>query len=70
MNEKKLMTLLMGAGCLAIILGVLLLVLGGMGHSDVEVSYLGWSVLGQAWFIMILLGFGLIALDAYINFAR
>ena len=70
MYKKKLMTLVMGAGCLAIILGLLLLVMGGMGHSDVEVRYLGWSVLGQAWFIMILVGFGLMALDAYINFMR
>ena len=64
------MILLIGAGCLAIILGVLLMVLGGMGHSNVEVRYLGWSVLGQAWFILILIGFGLMVLDAYINFAR
>ena len=59
------MTLLLWAGCLAIFIGIILLV-KGMGNSQVKIGYLGWTINGQAWLVTLLIGFGLILMEVYL----
>jgi hypothetical protein len=59
------MGILLTAGVFAIILGLFFMVLGGTGHSKVSIRYYGLGIFGQAWFIILLLGFLLIVLDLY-----
>lgn len=53
-------------GCFAILLGLVLMKIGGTGHSEVDIQYYGFGVLAQAWLILILVGFLLIAADIYL----
>ena len=55
------------AGCFAILLGLILMLYGGSGHSKVDINYYGLGVLAQAWFIVLLIGLLLILADAYLS---
>ena len=59
------MTVLMFAGLLAILLGLVLLVIGGVGHSSVTFNLREGSILGQAWLLVLILGFLLVLIDQY-----
>jgi len=61
------MSVLIVLGAVAIMLGLLLLAIGGVGHSQVRFSLKEGSMLSQAWFIVLLLGFLLILLDQYMQ---
>ena len=67
-SEKQLkpMATLWIAGCFAILLGLILLKTG-KGETKVDIQYYGLGVFTQAWLILILTGFLLIALDVYIS---
>lgn len=52
-------------GVAAILIGLALMVVGGVGHHSVRVSIKEGSVLGQAWFVIILIGFLLMFIDVY-----
>ncbi len=60
------MTTLWIVGCFAILLGLILMKLGGTGHSQVDIQYFGFEVFAQAWLILILIGFLLISADIYL----
>jgi len=61
------MSVLLVTGILAIGLGLALLLTGGEGHKPVRVSLREGSIMGQAWLIVLVLGFTLIALDMYLS---
>ena len=61
------MSILVYAGIAAVAIGLTLLITGGVGHQPVRVSLREGSMLGQAWFIVLVLGFTLIALDVYLS---
>ena len=52
-------------GVAAILLGLALLAMGGVGHHSVRINLREGSVLGQAWFVVILLGLLLMLIDIY-----
>jgi len=52
-------------GVAAILIGLALMVAGGVGHHSVRVSIKEGSVLGQAWFVIVLIGFLLMFIDVY-----
>jgi len=52
-------------GVAAILIGLALMVVGGVGHHSVRVSIKEGSVLGQAWFVIVLIGFLLMLIDIY-----
>lgn len=52
-------------GVAAILLGLALLVMGGVGHHSVRVSIKEGSVLGQAWFVVLFTGLLLMFIDLY-----
>ena len=52
-------------GVAAILLGLALLSMGGVGHHSVRISLREGSVLGQAWFVVILIGLLLMFIDVY-----
>jgi hypothetical protein len=52
-------------GVAAILIGLALMAVGGVGHHSVRVSLKEGSVLGQAWFVIVLIGFLLIFIDVY-----
>ena len=52
-------------GVAAILIGLALMVVGGVGHHSVRVSIKEGSVLGQAWFVIVLIGFLLMFIDVY-----
>jgi hypothetical protein len=54
-------------GVAAILLGLVLLLMGGVGHHSVRVSIKEGSVLGQAWFVIILFGLLLMFIDVYMG---
>lgn len=54
-------------GIAAILLGLVLLAIGGVGHHSVRISLREGSVLGQAWFVVILLGLLLMFIDVYMS---
>lgn len=54
-------------GVAAILLGLALLLLGGVGHHSVRVSIKEGSILGQAWFVVLFTGLLLMFLDLYIG---
>ena len=62
------MSILIGMGCLAILISLILLVVGGIGHSNVSIRYYGLGVFGQAWFVVLLLGFVIIMMDVYLTY--
>ena len=64
------MTQIFTIGVMTVIIGVCLLAVGGGGHSPVEFSYGEGSMLGQAWFIMLLIGLLLMVLDTYLTAVR
>ena len=43
------------------------MILGGTGHSHVNIRYYGLGIFAQAWLIILLIGFLLIAVDFYIS---
>jgi len=49
----------------AILMGLALLSMGGVGHHSVRISLREGSVLGQAWFVVILIGLLLMFIDVY-----
>jgi len=51
----------------AILLGSILLVMGGVGHHSVRINLREGSVLGQAWFVVILVGLLLMLIDIYLG---
>ena len=57
------MTALMFAGILAILLGLILLIRGGVGHSPVSFNIREGSLLGQAWLLVLILGFLMVLID-------
>ena len=61
------MGVLIITGIAAVAIGLALLVLGGVGHQPIKVNLREGSILGQAWFIVLVLGFTLIALDVYLT---
>ena len=61
------MTELWIVGCFAILLGLVIMILGGTGHSHVNIRYYGLGIFAQAWLIILLIGFLLIAVDFYIS---
>lgn len=54
-------------GVAAILLGLALLVMGGVGHHSVRVSIKEGSVLGQAWFVVLFTGLLLMFIDLYLG---
>jgi len=52
-------------GVAAILLGLALLAMGGVGHHSVRINLSEGSVLGQAWFVVILVGLLLMFIDIY-----
>ena len=54
-------------GMAAILLGSILLVMGGVGHHSVRINLREGSVLGQAWFVVILVGLLLMLIDIYLG---
>jgi uncharacterized membrane protein len=58
---------LIAASIAAIAIGLTLLAAGGVGYQPVKVNLREGSILGQAWFIILVLGFTLIALDVYLT---
>jgi hypothetical protein len=52
-------------GVAAILLGLALLAMGGVGHHSVRINLREGSVLGQAWFVVVLLGLLLMFIDIY-----
>ena len=54
-------------GVAAILLGSILLVMGGVGHHSVRINLREGSVLGQAWFVVILVGLLLMLIDIYLG---
>jgi hypothetical protein len=61
------MGILIITGVAAVAIGLTLLVAGGVGHQPIKVNLREGSILGQAWFIILVLGFTLIALDVYLT---
>ena len=58
---------LMILGVTAVLLGLALLIMGGVGHSNVTVNLQEGKILGQAWFLILIIGFVLILINAYIT---
>ena len=58
---------LIAAGIAAIAIGLTQLAAGGVSYQPVKVNLRERSILGQAWFIILVLGFTLIALDVYLT---
>ena len=58
---------LMFVGFLAVMTGFSLLVLGGGAGSKASFSHGGTSIVGQAWFVVLVLGFLMMAMDAYMT---
>jgi len=56
---------LLFVGVAAILIGLALMAVGGVGHHSVRVSIKEGSVLGQAWFVIVLIGFLLMLIDIY-----
>ncbi|MBD3204826.1 hypothetical protein GF319_00610 [Candidatus Bathyarchaeota archaeon] len=54
-------------GVFAMLLGLLLLAIGGVGHSQVRFSLREGRMLSQEWFIVLLLEFLLILFDQYVK---
>jgi len=54
-------------GVAAILLGLALLSMGGVGHHSVRVSIKEGSVLGQAWFVVLFTGLLLMFIDLYLG---
>ena len=54
-------------GVAAILIGLALLVVGGVGHHSVRVSIKEGSVLGQAWFVVLFTGLLLMFIDLYMG---
>jgi len=54
-------------GVAAIFLGSILLAMGGVGHHSVRINLREGSVLGQAWFVVILVGLLLMLIDIYLG---
>lgn len=54
-------------GVAAILLGLALMVMGGVGHHSVRVSIKEGSVLGQAWFVVLFTGLLLMFIDLYLG---
>ena len=54
-------------GLAAILLGLSLLAMGGVGHHSVRINMREGSVLGQAWFVVILVGLLLMFIDIYLG---
>lgn len=52
-------------GFLAVMTGFSLLVLGGGAGSKASFSHGDTAIVGQAWFVVMVLGFLMMALDAY-----
>lgn len=52
-------------GVAAILMGLALLSMGGVGHHSVRVSIKEGSVLGQAWFVVLFTGLLLMFIDLY-----
>lgn len=61
------MGILIITGVAAVAIGLTLLVVGGVGHQPIKVNLREGSILSQAWFIILVLGFTLIALDVYLT---
>jgi len=61
------MGVLIITGIATVAIGLTLLVAGGVGHQPIKVNLREGSILGQAWFIILVLGFTLIALDVYLT---
>jgi hypothetical protein len=59
------MSVLLIAGILAIVLGLILLFMGDVGHSPVKFNLREGSLLGQAWLLVLLLGFLLLLIDQF-----
>ena len=66
-SQSPEMGVLIIAGAAAVAIGLTLLILGGAGHQPVRVSLREGSVRGQAWLMVLVLGFALIALDVYLS---
>ena len=54
-------------GVAAILLGLALLMMGGVGHHSVRISIKEGSVLGQAWFVVLFTGLLLMFIDLYLG---
>ncbi len=54
-------------GVAAILMGLALLSMGGVGHHSVRVSIKEGSVLGQAWFVVLFTGLLLMFIDLYLG---
>lgn len=54
-------------GVAAILLGLILLAMGGVGHHSVRINLREGSVLGQAWFVVILVGLLLMFIGIYLG---
>ena len=54
-------------GVATILLGLSLLAMGGVGHHSVRINMREGSVLGQAWFVVILVGLLLMFIDIYLG---
>jgi hypothetical protein len=52
-------------GFLAVMTGFSLLILGGEAGSKASFSHRETAIVGQAWFVVLVLGFLMMALDAY-----
>lgn len=54
-------------GVATVLLGLALLAMGGVGHHSVRISLREGSVLGEAWFVVLLVGLLLMFLDVYLG---
>ena len=61
------MGILVITGIAAVAIGLALLIAGGVGHQPIKLNLREGSILGQAWFIILVLGFMLIAMDVYLT---
>lgn len=66
LQEKlNVMAALAFVGFLAVMTGFSLLILGGETGSKASISHREKPIVGQAWFMVLVLGFLIMALDAY-----